>query len=936
MLSRWNRPRRNPHHVGTGAKPRPSPLHLERLEDRTVPAVTLTQNYTGVNFAASGGYTPPDTAGAAGPFAYVEAVNQEIRVFPDKTTNGSTFSDSMSDFWFNQGHLTNPAGSVGAGLSDTMVVWDDQIQRFIVGDQDVDFTSTANGGHHVSAFFLAVSKSATPATLSTQDWTFYSINTTENSSTTGYTNNFDADYPGNFGYNAGAFVFTLNMFGPASATDGGPPDDAGAGAGVPSGPGGGGGIPINAQAHVQVITVDATALKNGTALTSGTNLFQSDYNGFHLRPTTMHDGTTTDPMWFVKDDRNGSQIDVVKMTGVLSNSPTFTTTTLSVNPFTEVPDFGAVGSGVPLQPDGTAVTNHLDSRILKAAEANHMLVATQQVTNAAGDRDLARWYAIDLGSSTPVIHDQGNVTSVATGAGQANVYDIFPGIDINAGGAIGMSFMQSGTGTGQYVSMYVTGRVPGDPAGTMETPVLVPAGTGVQNYSDFAPSLGFAQRAGDMSGINVDADGSFWAANEFADGEKSFANGGLANWGTAIAHFRLPSVDLAVTLTPLVPGAPENGTVTYHITVTNNGPNDDTNVTLTAPVPAGASFVSVSPTFTGYNSTTGKVNLGTIAAHGSITGDLTVRLGEGGTYPSAASVTGDLADLAPGNNTANASVAATDAPLTGQGTSLTSTAGAPFSGAVAGLIDAFTAAPLTDFTATINWGDGTSSTGTVSGPTGGPFTVNGGHTYASAARFTVIVTVRDVDGAAVRVVSQFNVTAAAQPIGAQVGTVTFWTGTNGQTLIDSFGGSASSTLLASWLATSFPNLYGASLGGGGRTNIDVAALVVGLAGSASTRAEAEILATALNVYATTASLGGGAGATYGFVATAAGLGAATWNVGTNGVALNLANNTTYTVWRLLRSADGHATAGRLIFATTDGRYGYVFNIFHGINGAGSL
>src|SRR5262249_10570603 len=146
-------------------------------------------------------------------------------------------------------------------------------------------------------------------------------------------------------------------------------------------------------------------------------------------------------------------------------------------------------------------------------------------------------------------------------------YVTYPAIDINESGQIGMTYMQSGTdSTTDYMSMYVTGWNPGDPAGTMEAPVLVPAGTGQANYKDFSGG----GRAGDLSGIKVEpVAGSFWAANEFANTEP------VANWGTAIANFTLstplPPADVVVTVAG--PSSVNAGTTaTYTITVTNNGP----------------------------------------------------------------------------------------------------------------------------------------------------------------------------------------------------------------------------------------------------------------------------------------------------------------------------------------------------------------------------
>jgi hypothetical protein len=64
------------------------------------------------------------------------------------------------------------------------------------------------------------------------------------------------------------------------------------------------------------------------------------------------------------------------------------------------------------------------------------------------------------------------------------------------------------------------------------------------------------------------------------------------------------------------------------------------------------------------------------------------------------------------------------------------------SGTVATFTDPDTSATASEYTATINWGDSGTSTGTVSG-SGGSFTVTGSHTYADEGSYTITVTITD-------------------------------------------------------------------------------------------------------------------------------------------------------------------------------------------------
>src|SRR5262249_19725535 len=77
--------------------------------------------------------------------------------------------------------------------------------------------------------------------------------------------------------------------------------------------------------------------------------------------------------------------------------------------------------------------------------------------------------------------------------------------------------------------------------------------------------------------------------------------------------------------------------------------------------------------------------------------------------------------------------------LSGTGLSVTSTEGSTFTGAVATFSDTgYPDNSPSDFTATIDWGDGTTSTGAISG-SAGFFTVSGTHAYADEGSFTTCV-----------------------------------------------------------------------------------------------------------------------------------------------------------------------------------------------------
>ncbi len=156
---------------------------------------------------------------------------------------------------------------------------------------------------------------------------------------------------------------------------------------------------------------------------------------------------------------------------------------------------------------------------------------------------------------------------------------------------------------------------------------------------------------------------------------------------------------------------------------------------------------------------------------------------------------------------------------------------------------------------------------------------------------------------------------------------TFWHNQTGQNLLCTLNGGATSTALGNWLAISFPNLYGpgavSDLTG---TSNDMAGLTNSQIGNlflanfynpvGGSKAEAQILATAFAVFVTSTDLnnttaGQQAATSDGFVISKDGTAIATFNVGTNGAAFGVANNTTMTILDLLIAVDASARQGRL-------------------------
>ena len=148
-----------------------------------------------------------------------------------------------------------------------------------------------------------------------------------------------------------------------------------------------------------------------------------------------------------------------------------------------------------------------------------------------------------------------------------------------------------------------------------------------------------------------------------------------------------------------------------------------------------------------------------------------------GSYQASVNVTDSASDL---SGTATDAVVVADAALAASVATFTGTEGQAVSRTVAIFTDANPLATTADFSTgggstTIDWGDGTSSAGTVTQTGTGAFSVSGGHTYADEGSYQVSVHVVDDGGSQATVGVSVRIADAAL-----VATAATFTGTEGQ------------------------------------------------------------------------------------------------------------------------------------------------------------
>ena len=494
------------------SNPGPAPLaHVTNPAAVRTPGVMLT--FTGLTQTPSldGGFTykPPDThlavgtgAGAAG--RIVQVTNSGLEIF-DKT--GSPVAGPLDLDAF----LTALGGS---GLSaiggsnrsfDPKVIFDQHSGRFFIAI--IDGRTPGVGGR--SNLHIATSKTATPGTLTTTDWSLE----TASALTTFVGGDSWFDYPG-IGADATRLVVTGNMFTAggsfvgtkvrvflkSSLTDDGAP----------------------AGATFNDIDVDTTVTP-GIFTAQPAHVFGATLNGdFYL---VSRVGSTSYLLWQVTGAGGAASL--------VASSPSSHAWTAGAFILTGAPQ---ISDGMNTNPAIDTLSARIQNAVYRNDAGNADSIWLALTSDSDGDLQTeVVWFEIDPNSTdsvtpgtltTPSINQSG-----AIDGSTAADWTYMPSIGINSLGEALINYNESNAT--KAVEIRVAAREPGDTAGTFQASVLIEAGAG--EYDDFGSTD--PERWGDYSGTALDPDNDniFWVSGQLCETAVTAA-GNDADWGTRITQ----------------------------------------------------------------------------------------------------------------------------------------------------------------------------------------------------------------------------------------------------------------------------------------------------------------------------------------------------------------------------------------------------------------
>ncbi len=442
-------------------------------------SVTSGLNFDGQsandNRALLGGiaYVPPDTNGAAGAKQFVQTVNVSFAVY-NKSTGALELGPALiNSIWSGFGGLCETQNG-----GDPIVLYDQLAGRWIISQLGYNNNLTQNN----QCIAVSVTSDATGRYYRYA----FPFGTTLN------------DYP-KFGVWPDAYYYSANMF----AAQGGTFSFAGA----------------------LACAYDRSAMMHGQAATA--ICFQNSPSVASLLPANL-DGSTLptsgEPDFFV-GIASTSSLNLFKLHADFStpSNSTFTGGTVAVAPFSEICARAVNLACIPEPAPGERVDGLGDRLMFRLAYRNfgdhESLVVNHTI--AGGPLAAVRWYEIRSPQSGAFVYQQGTVYDPSTNYWMGS-------IAMDKVGDIALGF--SASSTSLYPSVEAVGRTPSDPPGSMEAPITLVSGSGVQESYSY-------HRWGDYSSMAVDPsdDCTFWYTQEY------YSVSGIINWNTRISSFKFNS-----------------------------------------------------------------------------------------------------------------------------------------------------------------------------------------------------------------------------------------------------------------------------------------------------------------------------------------------------------------------------------------------------------
>ena len=424
-------------------------------------APALLTSFSGIAFTGS---FPPDPVLAAGPTNLVLSTNGSVTI-RDKA--GMPVASTGLSAFFNSVRVSGENV-----VFDPRVVFDTGSNRFFLSAVGMIDNSACTVGTCVSHFFLAVSKTSSPATTGSADWYFYAFDATLEGATP--TTNW-ADFP-SLGVDSSVVVLTANMF--SFSTD------------------------KFQSAKIRIL--DKSVLITGGAVTWTDFVSLRDpstgFRSFALQPALTFGSPGTFFLVSASSTLHSCNIVVWGIANPLS-SPTLSALKATAGGTCDVPPNAVQqGGGNPLDTG--------DTRLYNAVYRNGSLWTAQsiQMNFGSGNVSAIRWVQIDVASWPSTVSRTQDSTFGADG-----IWYFYPTVMVD--GSNNLAIILAHSRASEFASAYYTGRLGTDAANTLQPSTLLKAGTA--NYQ-LLDSTG-TNRWGDYFGIGLDpSDGSFWAMGEYA------------------------------------------------------------------------------------------------------------------------------------------------------------------------------------------------------------------------------------------------------------------------------------------------------------------------------------------------------------------------------------------------------------------------------------